>query len=96
MKTADKIVNAIVNGNDTGLRMKLGKAGEAFFLHETEEICEEASPVESPTNKNWGEVDWLSFDALSKSSDEEKEDEIELHYSDIQDKNSDEVLEYLK
>jgi len=38
MKPSDKIVNVIVNGEETNLKMKLGKAGEAFFVHETEEV----------------------------------------------------------
>lgn len=87
--------------------MKLGKEGEAYFVHETEEtwVPEEASPIMSPKNSlkpdlSKIEQDALSFDEnLSNSSDEENkldEPEVELHYSDIQDKSSEEVLKYLK
>ena len=53
MKPEDKIINVFANGQDTGLRMKLGKAGEAYFVHETEEIwsTDETSPIMSPKFK---------------------------------------------
>jgi len=32
MRPTDKIIKISINGNDTGLMMKLGNSGEAFFV----------------------------------------------------------------
>lgn len=53
MKPEDKILLVFSNGVDTGLRMKLGKAGEAYFVHETEQVwsIDETSPIMSPVSR---------------------------------------------
>lgn len=50
-KAQDKLVNIYVNDNLTTLNMKLGDAGEAFFVYETtEEVPKEyqTSPLLNP------------------------------------------------
>lgn len=37
-KSKNNIVNIIVNGKDTGITMRLGKSGEAYFLVPKEEV----------------------------------------------------------
>lgn len=38
LKSAEKEVSISVNGQDTGLKMKLGKSGEAYFLQRVEDV----------------------------------------------------------
>ena len=38
LKSAQKEVRILVNGDDTGLTMKLGKSGEAYFLQPVEDV----------------------------------------------------------
>ena len=66
-KTDKKIVKVKVNGNDSGLSMKLGSAGEAYFIERTREKVLRGlrtspihSPIISPINVN--EIELPSLD----------------------------------
>ncbi|SCM05944.1 HAD superfamily protein, putative [Plasmodium chabaudi adami] len=51
LRSKEKIVNILVNGKSTNLHMKLGSAGEAYFVEKTYEDVEEdleTSPLSSP------------------------------------------------
>ncbi|CXH99104.1 HAD superfamily protein, putative [Plasmodium berghei] len=51
LRSKEKIVNILVNGKTTNLHMKLGSAGEAYFVEKTYEDVEEeleTSPLSSP------------------------------------------------
>lgn len=44
LKPADKMIRIQVNGADTPLRMKLGRAGEAYFVEESNLVVRAAQP----------------------------------------------------
>ncbi|ETB59060.1 hypothetical protein, variant 1 [Plasmodium yoelii 17X] len=51
LRSKEKIVNILVNGKTTNLHMKLGSAGEAYFVEKTYDDVEEdleTSPLSSP------------------------------------------------
>ncbi|CRG99895.1 HAD superfamily protein, putative [Plasmodium relictum] len=53
LRSKEKIVSILVNGKSTNLHMKLGSAGEAYFVEKTYEDVEEeleTSPLSSPRN----------------------------------------------
>lgn len=60
LKSAEKEVNISVNGQDTGLKMKLGKSGEAYFLQpiddakSTEEKLDDLDEKEEEVKENLG------------------------------------------
>lgn len=60
LKSAEKEVSISVNGQDTGLKMKLGKSGEAYFLQQiddtksTEEKFDELEEKEEEVKENLG------------------------------------------
>eukprot|EP01103_Thecamoeba_quadrilineata_P018114 TRINITY_DN672_c0_g1_i1.p1 TRINITY_DN672_c0_g1~~TRINITY_DN672_c0_g1_i1.p1 ORF type:complete len:807 (+),score=139.87 TRINITY_DN672_c0_g1_i1:60-2480(+) len=52
-RTKETVVNLIINDQASDLKMKLGAAGEAFFVHETEEPVDSflaSSPIPSPSS----------------------------------------------
>ncbi|CRG95260.1 HAD superfamily protein, putative [Plasmodium gallinaceum] len=54
LRSKEKIVSILVNGKSTNLHMKLGSAGEAYFVEKTYEDVEEeleTSPLSSPRNE---------------------------------------------
>ncbi|KEP63819.1 UNVERIFIED_CONTAM: LNS2 (Lipin/Ned1/Smp2) protein [Hammondia hammondi] len=62
LRSREKTVTVTVNGELTSLRMKLGAAGEAYFVHEDEDAAlgdlgdeESASPILSPRSNASGE-----------------------------------------
>ena len=61
LKYADKEVNVIVNGKDTGLKMRLRKTGEAYFL----------KLLETPSNE-----DEKSSESNKEKEEEEEKKEI--------------------
>ncbi|PFH38707.1 LNS2 (Lipin/Ned1/Smp2) protein [Besnoitia besnoiti] len=61
LRSREKTVTVTVNGQLTSLRMKLGAAGEAYFVHEDESDADDedeaASPIVSPRSNASGDGD---------------------------------------
>ena len=89
MKTNKKLVDIYINDVKTELVMKLGSAGEAYFVEQTEEIGEDDIVASSPIMSESGEAEPeedrgsdknpINFDSLSERaiSDYEKIEEKE-------------------
>lgn len=57
MKTNRKLVDIYINGSKTELVMKLGSAGEAYFVELTDEIGEDDIPASSPIQSESGDAE---------------------------------------
>ncbi|KAG8832137.1 hypothetical protein FRC17_001970 [Serendipita sp. 399] len=74
LRPAEKKVNVLVNGRPIPFNMKIGEAGEAFFVFETEEEVPAdlmTSPIlqaTSPAEDTIPEPDFLDLDAISSTS----------------------------
>ncbi|KAG2752474.1 LNS2-domain-containing protein [Suillus brevipes Sb2] len=82
LRPAEKKVNVSVNGSPIPFNMKIGDAGEAFFVFETEEDIPEdlvTSPLLSPTPE-LGELqgDFERGRSGAKSDGEEKQSDLSL------------------
>jgi phosphatidate phosphatase PAH1 len=45
-KSEHKVINIVVNGKDTGIKMRLGKSGEAYFLIPKDEAMTKSQKME--------------------------------------------------
>lgn len=88
LRPSDKNVNVFVNGNPIPFDMKIGEAGEAFFVFETDEDVQAdliTSPVlhpTVPTQEEEGEqpVDLANTDHLGAQEVEYEQEEQALHH----------------
>ncbi|SOV20781.1 HAD superfamily protein, putative [Plasmodium sp. DRC-Itaito] len=88
LRSKEKIVSILVNGKSTNLHMKLGSAGEAYFVEKTYEDVEEdleTSPLSSPRNEYYYFYDDHHIDSCSIDdslnnfkSDEDDSDKVFL------------------
>ncbi|ETW20643.1 hypothetical protein PFFVO_00403 [Plasmodium falciparum Vietnam Oak-Knoll (FVO)] len=88
LRSKEKIVSILVNGKSTNLHMKLGSAGEAYFVEKTYEDVEEdleTSPLSSPRNEYYYLYDDQHIDSCSIDeslnnfkSDEDDSDKVFL------------------
>ncbi|SBS85033.1 hypothetical protein PMALA_011470, partial [Plasmodium malariae] len=89
LRSKEKIVSILVNGKSTNLHMKLGSAGEAYFVEKTYEDVEEeleTSPLSSPRYEYHDlyidqHIDSCSIsDSLNNfKSDEDDSDKFSVH-----------------
>ena len=98
MKTNKKLVDIYINDVKTEFVMKLGSAGEAYFIEQTEEIGEDDIEASSPIQSESGETELdedrgsdkqhqINFDSLSERaiSEQEKIEEKEAIPNDFVD-----------
>lgn len=66
LRPSEKVVEITINNNPTDLRMKVGEAGEAFFVFETDTFVPSeysTSPIQSPESE-MSDVEPLDIDRL--------------------------------
>ncbi|KAF9159344.1 hypothetical protein DFQ26_006622 [Actinomortierella ambigua] len=77
LRPQDKIVEMTVNGRVVDLPMKVGKAGEAFFVFQTElDVPEEfaTSPLVGPaSDKSEDEIDFLDLSRAAKKDKDQQQ-----------------------